>query len=377
MPGKRRPATLPRPGLALPGVTGSGGCRTGRGSRRARSRLPSQCWGWQPQHASAAVWSLRPLALPLFTLDGHGVVGDRRVNEPPTRVNVGDRPVTEPMRCHRGGSWAMSATVRFPAAVGDPGASRVVEPGSTLGDSQGGCARRLHRHVAALRTQRGIVVGAGRWSAADAGVRGRPDRRDRDTTRVGCDTSHRPSAVVLGQQRTRATHAPPRSWTQATCRRARRPGSPSGAKGAAGPPGFTYEVQLLGGEAGRRLAQQQTEAIAELLAWLAGHPPTPPAAAGPAATAGEPVGPETGDAGREAAGPAEPGRGSGCEHAARTGGREGAPTPKLRGSLVPATSRLGVLAAWWRNGKSRAVGNGPVASGRCCAIARVWSVRSR
>jgi hypothetical protein len=51
-----------------------------------------------------------------------------------------------------------------------------------------------------------------------------------------------------------------------------------------GPPGFTIEVQLLGGEAGRRLDQEQTEAIAAVLAWLAAHPPTPPAATGSAVT---------------------------------------------------------------------------------------------
>lgn len=57
-----------------------------------------------------------------------------------------------------------------------------------------------------------------------------------------------------------------------------------------GPPGFTIEVQLLGGEAGRRLAQEQAEAIGAVLAWLAAHPPTPPSAAGSAAAAvGTPV----------------------------------------------------------------------------------------
>jgi hypothetical protein len=43
-------------------------------------------------------------------------------------------------------------------------------------------------------------------------------------------------------------------------------------------------MQLLGGEAGRRLDQEQTEAIAAVLAWLAAHPPTPTAATGPPAT---------------------------------------------------------------------------------------------
>jgi len=82
-----------------------------------------------------------------------------------------------------------------------------------------------------------------------------------------------------------------------------------------GPPGFTIEVQLLGGEAGRRLAQEQTEAVAAVLAWLAAHPPT--AATGSTATEaiGTPRPAQNSDADRGAAGPAEPSRGSGCEHA--------------------------------------------------------------
>jgi len=43
-----------------------------------------------------------------------------------------------------------------------------------------------------------------------------------------------------------------------------------------GPPGSTFEVQLVGGEEGRRLEQQQTEAIIEVLAWLAAYPPPLP-----------------------------------------------------------------------------------------------------
>jgi hypothetical protein len=34
-------------------------------------------------------------------------------------------------------------------------------------------------------------------------------------------------------------------------------------------------VRLVGGEEGPRLEQQQTEAIIEVLRWLAAHPPTP------------------------------------------------------------------------------------------------------
>jgi hypothetical protein len=49
---------------------------------------------------------------------------------------------------------------------------------------------------------------------------------------------------------------------------------------------------VLDGEAGRRLDQERTEAIAAVLAWLAAHPPTPTAATGSAdaAAIGRPVG---------------------------------------------------------------------------------------
>jgi hypothetical protein len=37
-------------------------------------------------------------------------------------------------------------------------------------------------------------------------------------------------------------------------------------------PGFSYEIRLVGGEAGRRLERQQAEAVAEVLRWLAANP---------------------------------------------------------------------------------------------------------
>jgi hypothetical protein len=95
-------------------------------------------------------------------------------------------------------------------------------------------------------------------------------------------------------------------------------GRSRGRRPRPGPPGFTYQVQLLGGEVGRRLAQQQTEAIAAVLAWLATHPPTPAAAAGSAATGVGRPGGRHGDAGRGAAGPAGP---AGQWMGARSGGR--------------------------------------------------------
>ena len=79
-----------------------------------------------------------------------------------------------------------------------------------------------------------------------------------------------------------------------------------------GPPGFTYEVQLLGGDAGRRLAQQQAEAIAAVLAWLAGRPPTPLPQQGPQRpplTAGRRA--AHGNASRNAASPGRARQGSG------------------------------------------------------------------
>jgi hypothetical protein len=90
-----------------------------------------------------------------------------------------------------------------------------------------------------------------------------------------------------------------------------------------GPPGFTYEVQLVGGEAGRLLAQEQAEAVAAVLAWLAGHPPTD--LAGSAATDAPGTAPraEHGDASRDAASPTTTGRASGRQHAAGDGGPTG------------------------------------------------------
>jgi len=100
-----------------------------------------------------------------------------------------------------------------------------------------------------------------------------------------------------------------------------------GRRARPGPPGFTYEVQVLGGEAGRRLAQEQAEAVAAVLAWLAAHPPT--AAAGSAATTaiGKPVGQETAMPTGTRPVPPSPAGAAGAS-TQRTGGRRGGPTPK-------------------------------------------------
>ena len=127
-----------------------------------------------------------------------------------------------------------------------------------------------------------------------------------------------------------------------------------------GPPGFTIEVQLLGGEAGRRLDQEQTEAIAAMLAWLAAHPPTPPAAAGSAAAAGMPV--EQRPATRT--GP-HPAGAAGRSTQRGTGGSAGGPTPKSDASGQPG-GRGGLEGggSWWTDPRSvRVQGVGLVGAG--------------
>ena len=133
-----------------------------------------------------------------------------------------------------------------------------------------------------------------------------------------------------------AVHAPPQSWALATCVRARRPGSPPGSAATTRPPGFTYQVQLLGGEAGRRLAQEQTEAIAAVLAWLAAHPPT--GATGSAATAaiGRPVGQRpTMPTGTRPV-PPSPAGAAGASTQTRTGGSGVRRHPSRTGQASPA-----------------------------------------
>jgi len=107
-------------------------------------------------------------------------------------------------------------------------------------------------------------------------------------------------------------HNPDPRPTPSASESAASQGRSRGRRPRPGPPGFTYEVQLLGGEAGRCLAQEQTEAIIAVLAWLAAHPPT--AATGPAATA---VG------NRDAASRAELRGASGRQHAAGDGRERG------------------------------------------------------
>jgi hypothetical protein len=133
-------------------------------------------------------------------------------------------------------------------------------------------------------------LGSGSWSGPpalagrSAGTRERPDQRDRDRIGIGCDTPQSWTPAAKGDQG--AVHAQPRSLSQTACTRARccrrrpapQPWSTSTIRAAR----FTYEVQLLAEDAGRRLAQQQTQAVTAVLAWLAGHPPTDPA--GSAAT---------------------------------------------------------------------------------------------
>jgi hypothetical protein len=50
----------------------------------------------------------------------------------------------------------------------------------------------------------------------------------------------------------------------------------AGRPGRTRRPGFSYEIRLVGGEAGRRLEREQAEAIAEVLGWLAANPDPAP-----------------------------------------------------------------------------------------------------
>ncbi len=95
------------------------------------------------------------------------------------------------------------------------------------------------------------------------------------------------------------------------CGRSDRLGNGGGMRGAdsntpagGGPgrsrrPGFSYEIRLVGGEAGRRLEREQAQAIAEVLGWLAANPGSVSSAGARAAPqvdgGGGPVGPAPGE----------------------------------------------------------------------------------
>jgi hypothetical protein len=188
--------------------------------------------------------------------------------------------------------------MRCPVALGDPSQPcrpAAVHPGVCGG--RRGAARSTPPRRAALALDRrrdGTLVGVGAGDRADAliGVIETGSGSGSGATlpqpwNSAVERSQRCQPPSTSEQG--AVHAQPRSLSQATCTRARC------CRRQPGPPRFTYEVQLLGGEAGRLLAQQQAEAMAAVLAWLAGHPPTPTAAAGSAAATpdGRPVGQST------------------------------------------------------------------------------------
>ena len=202
-----------------------------------------------------------------------------------------------------------------------------------LGVSPGAAvARHVQRYAAALAVDRGRD--RLRSPAVAQVTRERPDRRDRDGIGIGCDTpqSWTPPAAPAAKGDQGAVHAQPRSLSQAACARARccrrraapQPGSTSTIRAAR----VHLRSAAAGGDAGRRLAQQQTEAIAAVLAWLAGHPPTPTAAAGSAAAAARRQARRAahGDARRTAASPTEPGRAAAASTQPRTG--RGGSTPE-------------------------------------------------
>jgi hypothetical protein len=151
--------------------------------------------------------------------------------------------------------------MRCPGALGDPSQPRC---GPDPGCGFAGLRWRCTCNATPLDG-----LGAGSSSLLHArrrlrrtGMRERPDQRDRDKIgiRVPLPTasSHRtrPAApAAVGEQG--AVHAPPRSWRRPAAREAAAgEGRSRSRRARPGPPGFTYEVQVLGGEAGRRLAQE-------------------------------------------------------------------------------------------------------------------------
>lgn len=159
--------------------------------------------------------------------------------------------------------------------------------------------------------------------------------------------------AAVGEQG--AVYAQPRSLSQAPsrepaaaaaaagqgCSRARRP--------RLGPPGFTFDVQLLGGEAGRLLAQQHTGAAAAVLAWLPARP----------SGRNRRWGPGGGRPGRAQ-------RGSGRQHAKRHGWQRRWADSHARTGLAPPAGR----ATW------RVAGRGAPIRGRCGCRRWGWWVRA-
>jgi hypothetical protein len=211
------------------------------------------------------------------------------------------------MRRHHGGRRTIRARAARPGWA--TRASHVVGPGQSWGFAGAAVARHAHRHLAAVQPWRWIVFGTDARRPERTQTRERPDQRDRDTIGIRVRHSPPPSSRETQPWNSASDASSHRRASKEPCMHnpdrcpkppARQPAAAGQGRSRArrprpGPPGFTYEVQLLGGEAGRRLAQEQTEAVAAVLAWLAGHPPTPPAATGPAATdaIGKPVGQST------------------------------------------------------------------------------------
>src|SRR6266511_2789779 len=102
-----------------------------------------------------------------------------------------------------------------------------------------------------------------RLEATDRTVWTRSPRRSHPSD-VKDPLSQYPSAGPTAKQAHRRPHAQPPRGPTGTARTAGARVYPRGA--------------ATGCAAGRRLAQEQTEAIIQVLAWLAAHPPTPTAA---------------------------------------------------------------------------------------------------
>ncbi len=216
---------------------------------------------------------------------------------------------------------------------------------------------------------------------------------DRDTIWRGCDTPRETfslagtsppgtrrsqgtaggAAEASKEPRMRTPNPSPRPDRQPREPAADRPASGGqGRRARPGPPGFTFEVQLVGGEEGRQLEQEQTEAIIEVLAWLAAHPPIATPTASTAKNAGMDAGTRTGRSGSGDAPPSRPMAGRPDQP-----DRPHSPDDRTRRSRSQRW-QCGLVGS--RHGKGSAVtglpaGRVATAMGRRCGGAAGWAAR--
>jgi hypothetical protein len=201
------------------------------------------------------------------------------------------------MRRHHGGRRAVPASTGLPGALGDPTQPRGRAGTHTWGFAgpAGSCTVNATSPLCGLGAGSSSVLDVVGRCGAHVDARERPDQRDRDMIGIRVrDTPHRlqPSHSAGGaRSRWRAKepcmhHPNPNPPRKPPAREpAAGEGRSRGRRPRSGPPWFTYEVQLLGGEAGRRLAQEQTEAIAAVRPGLPATLPRPLPRQGPTPSA--------------------------------------------------------------------------------------------